>query len=100
MVYEFQSEDGDTVEKIFYPSRGDEIPATVIENGKEYRRIFNCSVHIPIIHRASEDGVVANERALARQMFHEPDKNNPGGASNAEMVKKGKMTTKACKRWV
>lgn len=43
----------------------------------------------------------AEENArVAEEFFYEPNPDNPNGMSNADLVKAGLATTKACSRWV
>lgn len=46
MIYEYKNEDtGEIVEEDF--PMNEEIPVTIYKDGKEYRRVFNASTHIP-----------------------------------------------------
>lgn len=74
-------------------------PKELFIGGVRHRRIivgFRWSY--PNGQRPSSE---ADENArAAEEFFHEPQPDNPGGMSNAELVKAGLATTKACSRWV
>jgi hypothetical protein len=51
---------------------------------------------MPWIDRAIND----TDKVAAREMFEAPNPHNPGGLSDAEMVRKGDYQTMDMSRWV
>jgi len=92
-IYEFESETGDRIEEEFPIGTA---PAEVTRDGARYRRVISSFM----ANLNYEDQSLRERRLHDRVLFEQPDPHNPGGLSDAELVKKGHAKTKDMSTWV
>lgn len=98
-IYVFESDDGERIEREFPAS---DFPSRIELRGKVFRKILSPGIilGVPTRLKAVNEIERAEEIAYGTACFNAPNKNNPGGMSNRELVEKGLATTGDMKRWV